>query len=207
MQQQKKIMLKIIVLGESGVGKTSLLVRYVQDKFTLNTKSTIGASFLQKRVDLDDGQVATCQIWDTAGQERFAGLGTQFFRGSDGVIFVYDITKRDTFEALEQWRKTFLIQAGEEGNEEFPMLIIGNKIDLDDQRAVPTKELQDWCKSHGNLIGLETSVKDCINVDKSFQTIVKLIVDKIAPADIVYETVDLQKEQNPKPTGGGCDSC
>eukprot|EP01089_Gocevia_fonbrunei_P022167 TRINITY_DN885_c0_g1_i1.p2 TRINITY_DN885_c0_g1~~TRINITY_DN885_c0_g1_i1.p2 ORF type:complete len:205 (+),score=46.96 TRINITY_DN885_c0_g1_i1:132-746(+) len=203
MATQKKIMLKIIVLGESGVGKTSLLVRYVQDKFSLNTKSTIGASFLQKRVELDDGQVATCQIWDTAGQERFAGLGTQFFRGSDGVIFVYDITKRETFEALEQWRKTFLIQAGEEGNEEFPMLIIGNKIDLDTQRAVQTKELQEWCKTHGNLIGLETSVKDCINVDKAFQTIVQLIVDKMEPTDIKYETVDLAKD-NTKPADGNC---
>jgi len=198
-------MLKIIVLGESGVGKTSLLVRYVQDKFTLNTKSTIGASFLQKRVDLDDGQVATCQIWDTAGQERFAGLGTQFFRGSDGVIFVYDVTKRETFDALEQWRKTFLIQAGEEGNENFPMLIIGNKIDLDN-RAVSTKELQEWCKSHGSLIGLETSVKDCINVDKAFQTIVQMIVDRMEPdaINIKYEPLDLNKDKEAK-TGGGCD--
>jgi len=203
MNQKKKIMLKIVVLGESGVGKTSLLLRYVQDKFTLNTKSTIGASFLQKRVDLPDGQVATCQIWDTAGQERFAGLGTQFFRGSDGVIFVFDITKRETFEALEQWRKTFLIQAGEEGNEDFPMLIIGNKIDMEDQRAVTTKDLKDWCKEHNNLFSLETSVKNCINVDKAFQTIVKLIVEKMPPTEIKYETVDITTTN----TGSGNTCC
>eukprot|EP01088_Endostelium_zonatum_P004649 TRINITY_DN15964_c0_g1_i1.p1 TRINITY_DN15964_c0_g1~~TRINITY_DN15964_c0_g1_i1.p1 ORF type:complete len:206 (+),score=62.64 TRINITY_DN15964_c0_g1_i1:122-739(+) len=204
MQQQKKIMLKIIVLGESGVGKTSLLVRYVQDKFTLNTKSTIGTSFLQKRVELEDGQVATCQIWDTAGQERFAGLGNQFFRGSDGVVFVYDITKRETFDALEQWRKTFLIQAGEEGNEEFPMLIIGNKTDLEDQRQVTQKDLNDWCKSHGGLLGLQTSVKDCINVDKAFQSIVQLIVSKMEPTLIKFDTGLDIAAQPAKPADQGC---
>eukprot|EP01090_Pellita_catalonica_P013713 TRINITY_DN331_c0_g1_i1.p1 TRINITY_DN331_c0_g1~~TRINITY_DN331_c0_g1_i1.p1 ORF type:complete len:226 (-),score=57.22 TRINITY_DN331_c0_g1_i1:1096-1710(-) len=204
MNQQKKIMLKIVVLGESGVGKTSLLLRYVQDKFSLNTKSTIGASFLQKRVDLDDGQVATCQIWDTAGQERFAGLGTQFFRGSDGVIFVYDVTNVATFEALDQWRKTFLIQAGEEGNKEFPMLIIGNKIDLEDARAVTTKELKDWCKENNNLLSLETSVKECINVDKAFQTIVELIVKKMQPTEIKYEVVDISKPDEKKTGECGC---
>jgi len=118
MAQQKKILLKIIVLGESGVGKTSLLIRYVENRFTFNTKSTIGANFLTKRMEglyllsvkfkthlthswpppsVDD-KVATCQIWDTAGQERFQGLGTAFYRGSDGVIFVFDVTNRKSFE-------------------------------------------------------------------------------------------------------------
>jgi len=147
MAQQKKILLKIIVLGESGVGKTSLLIRYVENRFTFNTKSTIGANFLTKRMEIDD-KVATCQIWDTAGQERFQGLGTAFYRGSDGVIFVFDVTNRKSFEELEQWKKAFLIQVGQEGNDNFPMIIVANKVDLADQREVSQKEMKDWCARH-----------------------------------------------------------
>ena len=82
---KRKILLKIIVLGESGVGKTSLLVRYVQNSFTINTRSTIGADFLSKVIDVD-GKPVTLQIWDTAGQERFQGLGTSFFRGAGEFV-------------------------------------------------------------------------------------------------------------------------
>lgn len=75
------------------------------------------------------------QIWDTAGQERFQGLGTTFYRGSDGAIFVFDVSRKDTFDSLLQWKKAFLIQVGQEGNDNFPMIIIANKIDRED-RAV-----------------------------------------------------------------------
>merc|ERR1711991_559433 len=87
---RKKVLLKVIVLGDSGVGKTSLMVQYVSNKFTMQTKSTIGSDFLSKEIELG-GRPLTLQIWDTAGQERFQSLGTSFYRGSDGVVFVFDV--------------------------------------------------------------------------------------------------------------------
>src|SRR5687767_1337959 len=124
----KKYLLKILILGESAVGKTStcfavgwllsrsqhasahvclaslgLLERWVNNRFSLQTKSTIGADFLSKQIVLD-GRNVTLQIWDTAGQERFQGLGANFYRGTDGVMFCYDCTRKQTFECLEQVR-------------------------------------------------------------------------------------------------------
>jgi len=200
MASQKKILLKIIVLGESGVGKTSLLIRYVENRFTLNTKSTIGANFLTKRIEVDD-KVATCQIWDTAGQERFQGLGTAFYRGSDGVIFVFDVTQRKSFEELEQWKKAFLIQVGQEGNDKFPMIILANKVDMEDKREVSQKELREWCSKH-NLTWFETSAKEGSNVDRAFEEIASLVIQNMKPEDIQYDTVDLS--QNTDKKGGDC---
>jgi len=201
MASQKKILLKIIVLGESGVGKTSLLIRYVENRFTLNTKSTIGANFLTKRIEVDD-KVATCQIWDTAGQERFQGLGTAFYRGSDGVIFVFDVTQRKSFEELEQWKKAFLIQVGQEGNDKFPMIILANKVDMEDKREVSQKELREWCSKH-NLTWFETSAKEGSNVDRAFEEIASLVIQNMKPEDIQYDTVDLSQSSEKKT--GGCD--
>jgi len=201
MAQQKKILLKIIVLGESGVGKTSLLIRYVENRFTFNTKSTIGANFLTKRMEIDD-KVATCQIWDTAGQERFQGLGTAFYRGSDGVIFVFDVTNRKSFEELEQWKKAFLIQVGQEGNDSFPMIIVANKVDLADQREVSQKEMKDWCAKHG-LQWFEASAKEGANVDRAFEEIARLVISKMKPEDIMYDTVDLSSTTSGN-KGGDC---
>jgi len=189
-------LLKIIVLGESGVGKTSLLIRYVENRFTLNTKSTIGANFLTKRIEVGD-KVATCQIWDTAGQERFQGLGTAFYRGSDGVIFVFDVTQRKSFEELEQWKKAFLIQVGQEGNDKFPMIILANKVDLEDKREVSQKELRDWC-SRQNLAWFETSAKEGANVDRAFEEIANLVIQNMKPEDIQYDTIDLSQATDKK---------
>jgi len=202
MASQKKILLKIIVLGESGVGKTSLLIRYVENRFTLNTKSTIGANFLTKRMELDD-KVATCQIWDTAGQERFQGLGTAFYRGSDGVVFVFDVTQRKSFEELEQWKKAFLIQVGQEGNDKFPMIILANKVDLENQREVSQKEMKDWCAKN-NLQWFETSAKEGANVDRAFEEIARLVISNMKPEDMLYDTVDLSQSTEKKSGDCGC---
>jgi Ras-related protein Rab-7A len=199
---KKKILLKIIVLGESGVGKTSLLLRYVERKFTLNTKSTIGANFLTKEVEVDE-KIATCQIWDTAGQERFQGLGTAFYRGSDGVIFVFDVTQRRTFEELEHWKEAFLIQVGQEGNKDFPMIIIANKIDLKEDRVVSRKELAEWCAQYG-LKFFEASAKEDENVEKAFEEITRLVISRMKPEDIMYDTVDLSVGEKKEDKGCDC---
>jgi len=183
------------------VGKTSLLLRYVEKKFTMNTKSTIGANFLTKEVEVDD-KIATCQIWDTAGQERFQGLGTAFYRGSDGVLFVFDVTNRKSFEELDHWREAFLIQVGQEGNKDFPMIILANKVDMKEERVVSKKELHEYCVER-NLQFFETSAKEDENVDRAFEEITRLVISKMKPEDIMYDTVDLS--QNEKGGSKGCD--
>uniref|UniRef100_A0A7S4KMQ1 Ras-related protein Rab-7b n=1 Tax=Paramoeba aestuarina TaxID=180227 RepID=A0A7S4KMQ1_9EUKA len=197
----RKIMLKVIVLGESGVGKTSLLLRYVSNKFTIATKSTIGTDFLTKQIDVND-KVVTLQIWDTAGQERFQGLGSAFFRGSDGVLFVFDVTRQETFAELERWKQTFLIQIGQEGNADFPIVIVANKADREEDRQVSVEEMESWAESQGVPI-IETSAKSGQNVDEAFQKIAKVVIENMKPEEIHYDTVDIQVESKKK--GGDCD--
>jgi len=189
---RNRVLFKIVVLGESGVGKTSLLLRYVENKFTIATKSTIGSDFLSKEIDAD-GRPVALQIWDTAGQERFQGLGTSFYRGADGVIFVFDVTRKKTFEELGAWKKAFLIQIGQEGNNDFPMLVFANKVDLDD-RQVTKKEIQTWA-SQQNVKFYETSAKESINVETGFEDIARIALAKIKEEDIKYEVVDLNQKK------------
>jgi len=186
---RKSILFKIVVLGESGVGKTSLLLRYVQNKFTIATKSTIGSDFLSKQDIIVEGRPVNLQIWDTAGQERFQGLGTSFYRGADGVCFVFDVTRKKTFEELAAWKKAFLIQVGHEGDNNFPMIVLANKVDLEN-REVTKKEVQEYCAKE-DIQFFETSAKESINVDKAFEQVAKLILSRTKEDNVKYAVVDL----------------
>jgi len=171
MASRKKVLLKVIILGDSGVGKTSLMNQYVNKKFSNQYKATIGADFLTKEVFVDDRQV-TMQIWDTAGQERFQSLGVAFYRGADCCVLVYDVTAPNSFKSLDAWRDEFLIQASPRDPENFPFIVIGNKVDLE-TRAVSMKRGQGWCQSKNNIPYFETSAKEAINVEQAFQTVAK----------------------------------
>jgi len=131
MSHRKKVLLKIIILGDSGVGKTSLMNQYVNNRFSNQYKATIGADFLTKEILIDD-KLVTMQIWDTAGQERFQSLGVAFYRGADACVLVYDITKAKSFESLKNWKEEFLAQAGPRDPENFPFAVIGNMVDKAD---------------------------------------------------------------------------
>jgi len=198
---RRRVVLKIIVLGESGVGKTSLLLRYIENSFSLQTKSTIGSDFLSKEIEVD-GQAVMLQIWDTAGQERFQGLGTTFYRGSDAAIFVYDVSRKDTFDVLGTWKDAFLIQTNQEGNNKFPMLIIGNKIDRQD-RVVTTEMGKEFCGKNG-IEYVECSAKDSINVAKAFETMARIAIARIAPEDINFDEPLKLGDTAPK-ENKGCD--
>lgn len=166
-----KTLLKIIILGDSGVGKTSIMNRYVNKKFSSQYKATIGADFVTKDVVVDD-RLVTMQIWDTAGQERFQSLGVAFYRGADCCVLVYDVTAPTTFKSLDSWRDEFLIQASPRDPENFPFIVIGNKIDQE-SRAVSAKRAQAWCQSKNNLPYFETSAKEAINVESAFITVAR----------------------------------
>lgn len=167
MTSRRKVLLKVIILGDSGVGKTSLMNQYVNKKFSNQYKATIGADFLTKEIVVDD-RLVTLQIWDTAGQERFQSLGVAFYRGADCCILVCDVTTPSTFRSLDSWRDEFLIQSSPRDPEHFPFVVLGNKVDIDN-RQVTAKQLQVWCKNKGEIPYFETSAKEAINVEQAFQ--------------------------------------
>eukprot|EP00741_Cyanophora_paradoxa_P004028 tig00000754_g3913.t1 len=200
---RKKVLLKVIILGDSGVGKTSLMNQYVNKKFTNQYKATIGADFLTKEVMVDD-RLVTMQIWDTAGQERFQSLGVAFYRGADSCVLVFDVNNAKTFENLDSWRDEFLIQAGPRDPESFPFVVIGNKIDLEGQRVVSAKRAIAWCQSKGNIPYFETSAKEAINVEQAFQVIAKNALKQEQSQEDIFlpDTIDISAEQ--KPTASSC---
>lgn len=203
MTSRKKVLLKVIILGDSGVGKTSLMNQYVNKKFSNQYKATIGADFLTKEVMVDD-RLVTLQIWDTAGQERFQSLGVAFYRGADCCILVYDVTMPNTFKALDSWRDEFLIQSSPRDPENFPFVLIGNKIDLEN-RAVSTKRAQGWGQSKGGIPYFETSAKEAINVEQAFQTVVKNALAQETEVELYNEFPDQIKLSNQdKPANQGC---
>ncbi|XP_048597491.1 ras-related protein RABG2 isoform X1 [Brassica napus] len=127
---KNRTLLKVIVLGDSGVGKTSLMNQYVYKKFNRQYKATIGADFVTKELHIEDKSV-TLQIWDTAGQERFHSLGAAFYRGADCCVLVYDVNDLKSFETLNTWHSEFLKQANPMEPETFPFVLIGNKTEVD----------------------------------------------------------------------------
>lgn len=155
--------LKVCLLGDTGVGKSSIVCRFVQDHFDHNISPTIGASFMTKTVPCGN-ELHKFLIWDTAGQERFHSLAPMYYRGSAAAVIVYDITKQDSFHTLKKWVK----ELKEHGPENIVMAIAGNKCDLSDIREVPLKDAKEYAESIGALV-VETSAKNAINIEELFQ--------------------------------------
>jgi len=187
MSGQKKMLLKVVILGDASVGKTSLMYRYVNQKFDTSYKATIGADFLTKEIMIDNALV-TLQIWDTAGQERFQSLGPAFYRGSDACILVYDVTSTQSFESLSKWKSDFLVQSHTADPDHLPFIVLGNKSDLEYQRAITSRKATQWCESNGNMYYCETSAKEATNVDQAFSVVAKKAMEK---AKSENEDIDL----------------
>eukprot|EP01025_Chloroclados_australasicus_P036249 TRINITY_DN3690_c0_g1_i1.p1 TRINITY_DN3690_c0_g1~~TRINITY_DN3690_c0_g1_i1.p1 ORF type:complete len:237 (-),score=15.95 TRINITY_DN3690_c0_g1_i1:276-896(-) len=177
-------LLKVVILGDSGVGKTSLMNQFVHKRFTEQYKATIGADFLTKEVRVEDNSV-TMQIWDTAGQERFQSLGVAFYRGADCCVLVFDASVNKSFENLDHWRDEFLIQAAPRDPENFPFVVLCNKIDKQD-RAVSERKGKQWCVQHGNIPYFETSAKENINVEAAFFQIARTALENEPPEEPFY---------------------
>lgn len=204
MASRKKVLLKVIILGDSGVGKTSLMNQYVNKKFNAQYKATIGADFLTKEVTVDD-RLVTMQIWDTAGQERFQSLGVAFYRGADSCVLVFDVVQPKTFDNLDSWRDEFLIQAGPRDPDNFPFVVLGNKIDIDN-RVVAQKRALAWCQAKGNIPYFETSAKEAINVEQAFQVIARNALKQESEEDIYLpDTIDVTEQRST--SSSSCASC
>ena len=168
--KSNEINLKILILGDSSVGKTTLLLKYVDGYFPTIYVATIGVEYKIKKINLD-GLDINLQIWDTAGQERFRGITKNFMKGADGIIYTYDITNKSSFDNLKNW-----IAQSEESTEGFKKIIVGNKTDLEDKRQVSEDAFRRFC-TNKNIKGMEISAKSGSNVSESFELLAKLIIE------------------------------
>lgn len=163
---------KLVLLGESAVGKSSLVLRFVKDQFDDYRESTIGAAFLTQTIALDDTTTVKFEIWDTAGQERYKSLAPMYYRNANCAVVVYDITQASSLDKAKAWVKELQRQA----NENIIIALAGNKLDLvteqPDKRAIPTADAQAYA-NEANLLFFETSAKTAENVKELFTAIAK----------------------------------
>ena len=156
---------KVVLIGDSGVGKSNLLSRFTQNQFNIESKSTIGVEFATKTI-VTEGKTIKAQIWDTAGQERYRAITSAYYRGAVGALLVYDIHKHVTFQNVERWLK----ELRDHADANIVIMLVGNKSDLRHVRAVATEEAIAFAHQH-NLAFMETSALDSTHVNESFHHI------------------------------------
>ena len=166
--------IKLITLGNSTVGKSSFMIKYIDNSFTFNYTTTLGVDFKQKKIKLKNGKDVRLRIFDTAGQERFKSVSVSFIKKADGVILMYDISDLDSFKAIDNWIKSIR----ETGNEKLPIILVGNKCDLsDDKRKISLEEGQDKANEF-KIPFYETSCKVGINIKEALEKLVDDIIEK-----------------------------
>lgn len=163
-------LVKVLLIGDSAVGKSCLLLRFADDNFTTSFVATIGIDFRIKTIELD-GKRVKVQVWDTAGQERFRTITRAFYRGAMGVLLTYDITDTNTFNHVEHWIKNIRANA----KEDIVIMLLGNKADMEDARQVPTLRGAEVAQEHG-IEFLETSAKSGLNVQEAFASLTRKIM-------------------------------
>ncbi|KAF9483836.1 GTP-binding protein ypt1 [Pholiota conissans] len=164
---------KLLLIGDSGVGKSCLLLRFADDTYTESYISTIGVDFKIRTIELE-GKTVKLQIWDTAGQERFRTITSSYYRGAHGIIVVYDVTDNDTFTNVKQWLQEIDRYASEGVNK----LLVGNKSDLTSKKVVEYSVAKEFADQL-NIPFLETSAKNATNVEQAFLTMAKQIKDRM----------------------------
>ena len=170
---------KIILLGDSGVGKTNLISRYISNSFDENTRATIGVEFFCKNFRINKKRTIKVEIWDTAGQERYKAITSVYYKGAKGASIVYDITSRKTFENIDKW----IGEIKERTTDDVKLIIIGNKTDLNNEREVKSEEAlikyQDM-----DIPLIETSALEDTNVNEAFINLIKIVYKDIARKEI-----------------------
>ncbi|EPS70637.1 hypothetical protein M569_04122, partial [Genlisea aurea] len=165
---------KIVIIGDSAVGKSNLLSRYARNEFSLHSKATIGVEFQTQSLDID-GKEVKAQIWDTAGQERFRAVTSAYYRGAFGALIVYDISRRSTFDSIPRW----LNELKTHSDTTMARILVGNKCDLEHIRDVSVEEGKSLAESE-TLFFMETSALDSTNVKTAFEMVIHEIYNNVS---------------------------
>ena len=205
MNSEYDYLFKLLLIGNSGVGKSCLLLRFSDDTYTNDYISTIGVDFKIKTVELD-GKTVKLQIWDTAGQERFRTITSSYYRGSHGIIIVYDVTDQESFNGVKMW----LQEIDRYATSTVLKLLVGNKCDLKDKRVVEYDVAKEFADAN-KMPFLETSALDSTNVEDAFLTMARQIKESMSQQNLNETTqknedkgnVNL-KGQSLTNTGWGC---
>ncbi|KAG9394301.1 Small GTPase superfamily, ARF type [Carpediemonas membranifera] len=201
MNTEYDYLFKLLLIGDSGVGKSCLLLRFAEDTYTESYISTIGVDFKIRTVEIDNSTIKL-QIWDTAGQERFKTITAAYYRGAHGIIVVYDVTDVETFNNVRVW----LEEINRYASEDVCKLLVGNKCDLEDRKAVEYQTAKTFAESL-DISFIETSAKDAMRVDDAFTIISKTLLEREAkmggPANGRPGTIQPGATQSVS-SGGGC---
>ena len=210
-EAEPDFLFKLVLIGDSGVGKSNLLLRWAKNQFNPESAPTIGLEFATKTLKID-GKTVKVNVWDTAGQEQFRALMSAYYRGAVGALLVYDITSASSFTSLEHW----ISEVRDSASPDITCLLIGNKSDLADMRCVTTDEGIDFGRER-RMTFMETSAKDGFHTDEAFETLIRAIVKKVAAKSVKNqpdsETINgkgivlcakEEPERPPKPTNECC---
>ncbi|KAK3297735.1 ras family-domain-containing protein [Chaetomium fimeti] len=183
---------KVVLIGDSGVGKSNLLSRFTRNEFNLDSKSTIGVEFATRSIQIDNKTIKA-QIWDTAGQERYRAITSAYYRGAVGALLVYDISKSLSFENVTRWLK----ELRDHADSNIVIMLVGNKTDQRHLRAVPTEDGKNFASENG-LSFIETSALEATNVDLAFQNILTSIYQIVSSKSLAEEGADVGKKFDPR---------
>ena len=196
--------LKVVVVGDSGVGKTNLIKRFITNTFSENSKATVGVEFISKSYRINK-QVFKIEIWDTAGQERYKSITAAYYKGAKGALIVYDTTQKSSYENIDKW----MVEIKDKASKDMKLMIVGNKTDLKDARQVETNEALQKAKDLEAPL-MEASAKDGNNVKEAFYDLLKEMYREIKKKIEVVESQaqegkdGIQLETNDKKEKKGC---
>ncbi|KAG9321750.1 hypothetical protein KVV02_006750 [Mortierella alpina] len=178
----REYLYKILVIGDLGTGKTSIIKRYVHNIFSQNYKSTIGVDFALKVIQWSPDTVVRMQLWDIAGQEKFSGLTRVYYKEAVAALVVYDVTRPKTFEAVPKWKADLDSKVSLPGGEPIPVVLLANKTDLKDETStsLDPEEMEQFCEDNGFVKWFGTSAKDNRNIDDAARFLLEEIMNREA---------------------------
>ena len=196
-EENYDLIFKLVLIGDSGVGKTNILTRYTKNEFSLATQSTVGVEFGSKIIKKSD-KLIKLQIWDTAGQERYKSITSAYYKGSKGAFVVYDISRKPTFENVDKW----IGELKTNGSEDVLIMLVGNKSDLEDKREVQIDEVKKKAEQY-KIAFCETSALDGKNIEHAFDSLIdeiakKVEKDKVNEIKVSQESLPITLDTNEK---------
>ena len=182
--------LKVVIVGDSGVGKSNLIKRFTTNEFNEHSKATVGVEFLSRSYKIND-KIFKIEMWDTAGQERYKSITAAYYKGAKGALIVYDTTSAKSFENVDKW----LGEIKEKAGKEIKLIIIGNKIDLKDKKVITTEQALTRAKEL-DIPLMETSAKDATNVKEAFHDLLKEMYCELSKTLQIVEKQNLENDRN-----------